>query len=99
MTDEHSLRKNGSGSDCPILEPDSPDLDFGSFREHFATFANSLSLRFNILVDNPPPVHHLLDIINYAALGVMNANQRRVHELILSEHNEYTQTEKRGQRP
>ncbi len=51
-TDNSDFTKSSSGR-VPMLEADSPELDFMAFRDRMGTFLNSLSSNFNILVDVP----------------------------------------------
>jgi len=92
---EQERESRGSGS-IPLLDPESEDMDYLTFRDNFASYANSLSSRFNILVDDIPPQPDPIAVENYEAVGGMNAHQRKLHENVVARHEEYVAAEKKG---
>lgn len=96
---ENELKTVGG---VPLLGPESPDLDFMAWRDRMGSCINSLSSRFNVLVDPAPPIPDPIDIANYDHPAGMNAHQRRVHEGIVAAHSDFLffcRQRKRGPQP
>lgn len=84
---EHEKETRSTGA-ISSLEQESDDMNFLSFRDSFASFANSLSSIFNILVDEVPTAPDPLVVALYEAGGI-NAHPRKIHENAVARREEY----------